>query len=179
MVTVNALRWGMMTADKYEPFRAEWAYQTPQTSRDTLTQFVQSGAALFGLHTASICFDDWPEWGRLLGAQWQWGTSHHPPLGPVTVRPTANHHAISQGLNQFEMNDEIYHCLKLEPDVMPLLEGECAAGDGPQPIAWAREFGKGRVFYDALGHDAASVNDAQHRQLLQRAAQWLLGEEGN
>ena len=77
------------------------------------------------------------------------------------------------------MNDEIYHCLKLEPDVMPLLEGECAAGDGPQPIVWAREFGKGRVFYDALGHDAASVNHAQHRQLLQRAAQWLLGEEGN
>ncbi len=178
MVTINALRWGMMTADKYKPFRAEWAYQTPQLTRDTLTRFVESGGALFGLHTASICFDDWPEWGALLGAQWQWGTSHHPPIGPVSVRPTSSRHVISNDVGEFELDDEIYHGLELEPDLIPLLEGECGGGDGPQPVVWAREFGKGRVFYDALGHDAASVGHPQHRQLLQQAAQWLLGDEG-
>ena len=176
MVTVNALRWGMMTADKYEPFRAEWAYQMPQASRDGLTQFVASGGALLGLHTASICFDDWPEWGALLGGQWRWGDSHHPPLGPVTVRPTSIQHAVSNGLTEFELNDEIYHKLVIEPDVVPLLEGECPAGDGPQPVVWARKFGLGRVVYDALGHDAASVNHPQHRTMLKQAARWLLEE---
>lgn len=176
MVTVNALRWGMMTADKYEPFRADWAYQMPQTSRDGLTRFIESGGALFGLHTASICFDDWPEWGKILGGQWRWGCSHHPPLGLVTVRPTSIRHEVSNGLSEFELNDEIYHDLALESDVIPLLEGECPAGKGPQPVVWAREFGRGRVVYDALGHDAASVNHVQHRQLLQQAARWLLRE---
>lgn len=176
MVTFNALRWGMMTADKYEPFRAEWAYQTPQISRDSLMEFVESGGALLGLHTASICFDDWPGWGELLGGQWRWGESHHPPLGQVSVRPTSIQHAVSKGLTEFELNDEIYHALALEPDVVALLEGESPAGNGPQPVVWAREFGAGRVVYDALGHDAASISQPQHRQLLQQAAGWLLGE---
>lgn len=176
IVTVNALRWGMMTADKYEPYRAEWAYQMSQESQDGLTRFVASGGALFGLHTASICFDDWPQWGELLGGKWRWGQSHHPPLGQVVVRPTSVQHAVSNGLTEFTLNDEIYHDLTLEPDVEPLLVGECAAGTGLQPVVWARNFGAGRVVYDALGHDAASVNHPQHRQLLQQAARWLLRE---
>ena len=176
LLTINALRWGMMTADKYEPYRAEWAYRMPQSSRDTLMKFVEAGGALLGLHTASICFDDWQQWGSVLGGQWQWGISHHPPLGPVSVRPTENRHVVSNGIQAFEMIDEIYHDLKLQPDVVPLLEGGTAAGVDVQPLVWAREFGNGRVVYDALGHNAASVNQPQHRQLLQQAARWLVAD---
>ena len=79
-------------------------------------------------------------------------------------------------MTEFVLNDEIYHGLTLEPDVEPLLVGECAAGTGLQPVVWARDFGAGRVVYDALGHDAASVNHPQHRKLLQQAARWLLRE---
>lgn len=176
MLTINALRWGMMTADKYEPYRGEWAYRMPQSTRDALQEFVESGGALLGIHTASICFDDWPEWGTVLGGQWQWGISYHPPLGPVSVRPTENPHAVTKDIRPFEFIDEIYHDLKLQGDVVPLLEGESAAGNGPQPIVWARKYGKGRVVYDALGHDAASVKQPQHQQLLQQATRWLLAD---
>lgn len=176
MLTINALRWGMMTADKYEPYRAEWAYHMPRASCDKLTGFVDSGGALLGIHTASICFDDWPEWGELLGGSWQWGISHHPPSGPVSVWPTGHTHAVTEGIQPFELSDEIYHQLALEADVEPLLLGDCKACEGPQPVCWAREFGNGRVVYDALGHDAASLNHPQHRQLLGQAAHWLLGE---
>jgi type 1 glutamine amidotransferase len=31
----------------------------------------------------------------------------------------------------------------------------------------------GRTFYDALGHDAASYQSAEHRELLRRALAWL------
>ncbi len=174
MVTINALRWGMMTADKYEPYRAEWAYRMPRSSRDKLTAFVSSGGALLGMHTASICFDDWPEWGELLGGCWQWGTSHHPPVGPVSARPTGYAHAVTKDIQPFELNDEIYHDLALEADVEPLLVGTCEACEGSQPICWARSFGNGRVVYDALGHDAASIEHPQHRKLLVQAAMWLL-----
>lgn len=174
LVTINALRWGMMTDDKYEPYRHEWAYRMPQSSRDSLTGFVQSGGALLGLHTASICFDDWPEWGELLGGAWVWGHSHHPPLGPVMARPSRVTHIVNRDIGRIEVDDEIYHNLRLQPDVVPLLVGECETGGEPQPVCWAREVGAGRVVYDALGHDAASINNPQHRQLLQQAAGWLL-----
>lgn len=173
MLTINALRWGMMTADKYEPYRAEWAYRMPPSSRDALRNFVVSGGALLGMHTASICFDDWPEWGALLGGRWRWGVSYHPPLGPVSARPTMVSHAVTGGVEPFELTDEIYHDLELQPDVVPLVEGESPGGDGAQPVVWARSYGKGRVVYDALGHDAASINQPQHRRLLQQAARWL------
>ncbi len=174
MVTINALRWGMMTADKYEPYRAEWAYQMPAASREALSGFVNGGGSLLGLHTASICFDDWPGWQSLLGGQWVWGESHHPPPDELTVRPTEARHEVSAGVEAFTVIDEVYHALALEPDVVPLIEAD--AGDGPQPLAWAREVGRGRVVYDALGHDAASLEVPGHTRLIRQAARWLLAE---
>ena len=172
MVTINALRWSMTTGDKYEPYRDQWAYRIPEASRAALTGFVENGGALLGIHTASICFDDWPGWQQLLGGRWVWGQSHHPPLGEVTAMPTSATHAITDGVAQFTVNDEVYSALALEPDVVGLLEAD--AGDGPQPLVWAREVGRGRVVYDALGHDAASVRQPQHEQLLQQAGAWLI-----
>jgi type 1 glutamine amidotransferase len=174
MVTINALRWSMMTADKYEPYRAEWAYRIPAASREALSGFVAGGGGLLGLHTASICFDDWPGWRSLLGGQWVWGKSHHPPPGALTARPTHARHEVSAGVEAFTVIDEIYHSLALEPGVVPLMEAD--AGDGPQPITWAREVGRGRVVYDALGHDAASLEVPGHARLVRQAARWLLAE---
>ena len=173
MLTVNALRWGMMTADKYEPYRAEWAYRMPEASRVALTEFVADGGGLLGVHTASICFDDWPGWQQLLGGQWVWGRSHHPPLGEVNARPTSAGHPVTVGIEPFTVTDEVYHALALESDVVGLLEAD--TGEGPQPLVWARDVGQGRVVYDALGHDAASIREPQHRRLLKQAAAWLLG----
>lgn len=172
MLTINALRWSMTTGDKYEPYRAEWAYRMPEASQQALTRFVDNGGALLGMHTASICFDDWPGWQQLLGGRWVWGTSHHPPLGEVTATPTAAEHSVTSGVGRFTVIDEVYSALALEPDIVGLLEAD--AGDGPQPLVWAREVGRGRVVYDALGHDAASVSHPRHRRMLKQAGAWLI-----
>lgn len=174
LLTINALRWGMKTADKYEPYRAEWAYQAPATTRAGLTDFVRDGGALLALHTASICFDDWPGWGEIVGGRWIWGQSHHPPLAAVSARPTALAHPVTAGLEAFSLVDEVYHALELQPDVEPLLVAESEAGGARQPVCWARRFGTGRVVYDALGHDATSMKHPQHQRLLAQAARWLL-----
>ncbi len=174
MLTINALRWTMMTGDKYEPFRADWAYSMPRASRTALRDFVGSGGALLGMHTASICFDDWPEWGRILGGRWIWGASYHPPLGKVSACPSAARHPVTVGIDTFEVTDEIYHELEITGDVVTLMSGSCGDCDGSPPICWAHTFGEGRVVYDALGHDAASLEQLQHRKLLGQASRWLL-----
>jgi len=177
MVAVNALRWGMMTADKYEPYRADWAFQVSPEMRAALTGFVAEGGALFGLHTASICFDDWPEWGDLLGGAWEWGRSHHPPPAPVEIAIAPIGHPITQGLSGFQVTDEIYHHLSPRADADILLTAQ-NTDEGRQPIAWARAHGAGRVVYDGLGHDGASLNTPGHREIVARAALWALGRLG-
>ncbi len=173
MLTINALRWRMQTSDKYEPYRTEWAYSAPEETRLALADFVRAGGALLALHTASICFDDWPGWGEILGGRWVWGSSHHPPFGNVSVEPSGVSHAITAGIEPFEVTDEVYHDLELQPDVEPLLFAKSANGGSSQPVCWARRHGEGRVVYDALGHDAESLNQPQHRRLVLQAAQWL------
>jgi type 1 glutamine amidotransferase len=49
-------------------------------------------------------------------------------------------------------------------------DGHAAAGQpGDFPLAWYRDYGRGRVFYTALG---------QYQQHLLGALQWALGEPG-
>ena len=42
------------------------------------------------------------------------------------------------------------------------------------PLMWARHYGDAKVFYDALGHDAASYDAPTHREILERATRWLI-----
>ena len=55
--------------------------------------------ALLALHAAPICFDDWPGWGDILGARWDWERSSHPPLGEIEVVVVAEH-TITGGLDR-------------------------------------------------------------------------------
>ena len=172
LFTVNALRW-RMHGEKYDPYRAGWACSLSEAGRARIAEFVAGGGGLLGVHTASICFDDWPAWGELLGGAWVWGSSHHPPPQAFTVHPTHARHPITRDLDAFEIEDEVYCDLRLEPDVVPLLASDAASGS--QPLLWARQVGRGRVVYGALGHDERSFANASHRRLLRRAALWVLG----
>jgi len=178
-----ALRWPMEAGEKYAPHRAQWAFSLSDAARATLRAFVVGGGALLALHTAIICFDDWAEWKDIVGGRWVWGTSAHPPRGMLQAAPTAVRHAITTSLPDFALdNDEVYSGLDLAPDVTPLLvaragialtrEGE----PGVHPVLWTHRFGKARVVCDLLGHDRAALEHPVHRQILQRSAQWLLGE---
>jgi type 1 glutamine amidotransferase len=171
LLTINALRWEMV-GEKYDDYRDEWRFELSPDGRAAIADHVSGGGGLLGLHTASICFDTWDQWGEILGGKWVWGTSHHPQFGAVDVR-IAGEHAIVDQAQDFRVDDEVYHHMELQPDVVPLLLAEC--DEGPQPLLWARSYGRGRVVYDALGHDAASISEPQHVQILKRAALWALG----
>lgn len=173
LLTLNALRWEMI-GEKYDPYREREAYSPSQAARTAFNKHLQGGGALLGLHTASICFSDWPEWRTLLGGHWVWGTSWHPPPEPVEVTPTAEG---SLGhLPAFEVHDELYTSLALAPTAKVLASAKSAAMPTPQPIMWSQSVGAGRVIYDALGHDEASLHHPAHAELLQEAVGWAIAE---
>lgn len=165
LITVNALRW-QMGAERFADQRDQ-RFALPAQARTTLLDHLDRGGGLLCMHSASICFDDWQGWPRVLGASWTWPKSHHPPLGWTSVRVHGGH-PIVEGLRDFDLVDEVYSDLDVLPDVKPL------ASSLGQPLIWARPVRRGRVVYDALGHDTRSYDNEIHRTLLQRAALWLL-----
>ncbi len=170
LVTVYALRWRMLTGEKYAPYRENWAFSLSPKARVGFSRFVAAGGGLLALHTAVICFDDWPGWGDLTGGAWVWGRSSHPPFGAVMVSPTTATHTITAGIAPFALYDEVYGDLDMRPGVEPLLIAD--VGYGPKPILWARQAGRGRVVTDLLGHDRAALEHPVHRELLLRSARW-------
>jgi len=174
LVTIMALRWRMDGNPKYAALRDEFGYSMPRASRAALVDYVRRGGGLFGLHTACLCFDDWAEWRELLGGAWVWGQSFHPPLGPVAVSRCGPDHALTAGLPDFDLVDEVYAGLDLAADTEPLLDARAADGTRA-PVLWARRLGNGRVVFDALGHNRASLQQAEHGRLIRRCAAWAGG----
>ncbi|MFI7032517.1 ThuA domain-containing protein [Microbispora rosea] len=168
LITVNAFRWRMDGGDFAEE-RDRWRFETPDSVRRTVLDHLARGGGLLAVHTASLCFDDWPEWAEILGGAWRWGRSYHPPIGPAKIR-LGDGHPIVDGLSGFEVTDEVYTDLDVLPGVEPL------AYCGDQPLLWARTVAGGRVVYDALGHDTRSYENPVRRALLRRAARWLLAD---
>ena len=174
LITVNALRWEMI-GEKYDPYRESEAYSPPAETRAALANHLETGGALLGLHTASICFSDWPEWSQILGGRWVWGTSFHPPPERITVTPAERDG--SYALPAFEVHDELYTDLTLEPGAEVLAYGRSEAMPNAQPVLWRHTVGPGRVIYDALGHDSASLLHPPHATWLTESVAWALEEE--
>lgn len=177
-LVINALRWRML-GERYDAWRDDWGYATPEGTRRAIAGFVAAGGGLVGNHTAAICFDDWQEWKAVLGGAWNWERSSHP--APAVVQPTlVKAHPVVAGLagagaagSRFELVDEVYGDLDLADGVDVLATAPRYPGDAPQPVVWVCHHGDGRVAYDAFGHDAASLRDPSHARLLQQATAWV------
>jgi uncharacterized protein len=175
LLTVHCLSWSMAQREKYAPYRAEFAFSPSDEDRRGVREHLNGGGGLLGLHTASLCFDTWPEWGGILGAGWVWDRSHHPEPCAVAASIVDPDHPIVAGLPAFDVPDELYCDLEIAADAVVLAVGRADAIPDPQPIVTVRGSGSGRVVYSALGHDAASFAVGEHRELVGRAARWACG----
>jgi hypothetical protein len=171
---VTHMLWWRMLADRYAQWRDEWAYETSDALRAALPAFVAAGGGLVALHTSTISFDDWPGWGDLLGGQWDWDRSFHPPLGPVHVRiADERSHPITAGIGDFDADDEVYANLDLRPGLEPLGFGTHPDGS-EHPLLWAWHHGAGRVAVLGLGHDRAALMHPVTAALVVRCTDWAI-----
>ena len=44
------------------------------------------------------------------------------------------------------------------------------------PVAWTRLYGKGRVYYNGLGHDKEVWESSQYQKMLLTGIQWAMGQ---
>ncbi|MEZ5268428.1 MAG: ThuA domain-containing protein [Microthrixaceae bacterium] len=111
--------------------------------------------------------------GDIVGARWRWGTSSHPPLGPMKVQVVASHVLTEEGRLR-DLFDEAYGHLDLAADLEPLAVSRW--DDIDHPVLWEREVGAGTVVTCTLGHGRESLENPAHRRILVNAME-LLGRD--
>jgi type 1 glutamine amidotransferase len=135
--------------------------------RRALRRFVRRGGGLAGFHSASGMFDDWPGWESLLGGRFD----HHGPPGAVE-RVRVRRHPATRGVPaRFSLAEEFYvH----QPGVARRTRVLARWGAARRPLVWVRTPGRGRVFYDALGHFTATWSDPRQQALVRSGLRWVL-----
>ncbi len=131
------------------------------THRANLLEFVRSGRGLAGIHCAAHL--DWPEYTDLLGG---YSISHPWYTGStVTVELDEPDHPLVRcfASSSFQHTDEIFEfehysrekvrvLLSLDTARTDMQKPEIKRIDGDFALSWIRNYGQGRVFYSALGH---------------------------
>jgi type 1 glutamine amidotransferase len=154
-----------------------------------LLDYVRSGKGLVIYHFSIAAFDGWTEFEKLSAGNWRPNNGHHSARHDFRVDIVDSDHPITRGLKKTfpQMNDELYANLKWQPagtfhvlatawDDHALYNGKAkqpVPGAGlDQPMLWTVDYGKGRVFVTALGHDGAAVANQAFITTFTRGAEW-------
>lgn len=146
-------------------------------ARDNLRRYVENGGGLVSVHFGCGAWHgEWPEYQKMLGRVWHGiNGSQHDPRGPFTVEIADRNHPVTQGLNDFETDDELYTCLTGDAPVHLLAQAKSKVDGKHHPMALVHEYGKGRVFLTTLGHDVKALTTASAPQLIRQGCAWAAG----
>lgn len=150
-----------------------WEQPAPgPKARANLQKFLQDGKGLFVVHFGCGAFQDWPEFRNIAGRIWDPKARAHDPRGPFRVNITDVPHPITKGLKSFETEDELYTCLTGDRPVDMLATARSKVDGKNYPMAFAFNYGKGRVFHSALGHDVKAISNPGAAELFRRGCAW-------
>jgi type 1 glutamine amidotransferase len=153
--------------------------------REHLIAWVKSGRAFFGVHSATDTYKDWQPYWEMLGGSFA-GHPWNAGDPAVTIDVEDPSHPSAQHLDsQWTIQDEIYQFTNYSRArlhvILSLNPKEHQKGSTPHrdyPVAWCRDFEKGKVFYTSLGHrEDVWTNPVYQRHLL-GGLLWSLGVEG-
>ena len=153
-----------------------WEQPTPGTAaRKNLRDFVHNGKGLFVLHFGCGAFRDWPEFRNLAGRVWDPKARAHDPRGSFRVNITNVEHPITRRMQSFETEDELYTCLTGDRPVEVLATSRSKVDSKDYLMAFVFNYGKGRVFHCALGHDVRAIRNPGAAELFRRGCAWAAG----
>ncbi len=135
-----------------------------------LLDFVRGGKGFIPLHCASWCFRNSPEVVEMIGGQFS--THQYDSFKAVITEPG---HPVMQGIPAFTTKDETYVHDKLSKEIKVL--SVRMEGDRKEPYTWVRDYGKGRVFYTAYGHDENTFLNQGFLDLVKNGILWAVGDE--
>jgi type 1 glutamine amidotransferase len=160
-----------------------------ERAETALLNFVRGGKGALVFHFATAAFDGWTEYEKLCGGNWRPNNGHHSARHDFTVTIADARHPVTRGLVPVfpQVNDELYANLKWQPEgsyhVLATAwddhslykpgEKQPVPGAGlDHPVLWTVNYGDGRVFATALGHDPEAMRMPGFVTTLVRGAEW-------
>jgi hypothetical protein len=155
-----------------------------QKKADLISFVHDNGKGFVGIHSAAITFTQWPAYGEMLGGYYDehpWNTFDAPIIVEDAAFP-----GMQSWKPAFSLTDEIYQIkmfsrantrvlLRLDPSKLDLKNPRVHRTDDDFAVAWAKMYGKGRVFYSTLGHVEANWDRPEMQAMITGAIKWALG----
>ena len=149
-----------------------------EVAPDALTNLiaaVEAGTGLAGIHGGmGDTFRAQPSYQFMTGGQW---VAHPGDFLDYRVQITTPDDPIMQGVGDFDYHSEQYY-LHVDPGIEVLATTTFDGTHAPwtkgtvMPVVWKHRYGAGRVFYSALGHNAAELDHPQAQTILRRGLSW-------
>jgi type 1 glutamine amidotransferase len=154
-----------------------------QQKADFISSIRDDGKGFIGIHSATITFTKWPEYGDMIGGYFDehpWNTFEAPIMVEDGSFP-----GISQWPKAFTLTDEIYQMknfsrdttrvlMRLDPSKLDLKNPKVHRKDNDFAVTWAKMYGKGRVFYTTLGHVESNWDKPEMQKMFIEAVKWAM-----
>jgi type 1 glutamine amidotransferase len=153
-----------------------------QQKADLLKFVHDEGKGFVAAHVALTALASWPEFGEMLGGQFQdhpYGSVAGTVINEDPAFPATRHLPAL-----FSLTDEFYQVkgfsreksrvlLRLDTSKLPPNQN-LLNKDGDFPLAWAKMYGQGRVFYGSFAHDAKTWDNPDVYHMYFEAIRWAL-----
>jgi type 1 glutamine amidotransferase len=151
----------------------------PMPDPQAFVDWVKSGKGFVGIHSATDTFHGFRPFIEMIGGEFK---THGPQVEVEPIVQDKDFPACRHIPAGWKIFDEIYQLKSFErTNVHGLLTlDKLATGKDPNaktqgdfPVAWSKEFGKGRVFYTSLGHreDVWEPNSAAQKSGIKNPAE--------
>lgn len=152
----------------------------------TFRHWLESGGGFVGIHAAGG--DPWYQWdwyvNKLIGAQFV-GHTMSPQFQDAEILKTAENSITASISSSWRVSAEEWYAFDRNPRdagmeiLLALNENSYSPAStsmaGEHPITWRHKLGEGRVFYTAIGHQAATYRTPEFQSLIEAAMQWAGG----
>lgn len=151
---------------------------------DLMSFIKDDGKGFIGIHSGTDTFYKWAEYGEMIGGyfdQHPWGTFNAPLVVEDPSFPGMKYLP-----KTFVMKDEIYQAknfsrdkvrvlLRLDENKLDLTNKNVHRTDKDFAVVWARNYGKGRVLYNGLGHVEAVWDRPDIQKMWIDQVKWVMG----
>lgn len=150
--------------------------------KEALRDYIESGRPVLAFHGGIASFNDWPDYGRMLGFAWHWDITKHGPIKAYRVYPKETNHPAIEGVEAFETIDENYFNVQLNLGVSYQTHLMMDCGNVQLPMLLTSDGNHypsaGPSAYLALGHDMQAIDNPGFQTVFWNAIKWLLHTQG-
>lgn len=125
----------------------------PLPDREALLDFIKSGKGFIGMHSATDTFPGFPGYTEMIGGHFK---THGAQVEVNIINQDKECPSCRHLGDNWKVFDEIYQMKDFDRatvhGLLTLDKHPNNGTPGDYPVAWKKNYGKGRVFYTSLGH---------------------------